>query len=144
LHLAAGSAAAAAALKAVHVISIARANNIAIMLTQFSAWSDEEIRAAVLDDSRLSAEKLSLLLQVRFWRLGDRVWQCLLQAPTALPLKLARASNPQHVVACIDGPSAPFFVLEDLHLPTLMTDRRSPQLRKKLQRCGHVMGHFRV
>lgn len=47
-----------------HVISIARANNIAIMLTQFSAWSDEEIRAAVLDDGRLSADKLSLLLQV--------------------------------------------------------------------------------
>jgi hypothetical protein len=60
----AGSTAAAATPKAVHVISIARANNIAIMLTQFSAWSDEEIRAAVLDDGRLSADKLSLLLQV--------------------------------------------------------------------------------
>lgn len=50
--------------KAVHVIGISRANNIAIMLTQFSAWDDEDIRAAVLDDSRLSTDKLSLLLQI--------------------------------------------------------------------------------
>lgn len=66
----AGSTAASAAYKAVHVISIARANNIAIMLTQFSAWSDEEVRAAVLDDGRLSADKLSLLLQVSNCRLA--------------------------------------------------------------------------
>ena len=66
----AGSTAASAAPKAVHVISIARANNIAIMLTQFSAWSDEEVRAAVLDDGRLSADKLGLLLQVSNCRLA--------------------------------------------------------------------------
>ena len=48
----------------VHFISISRANNIAIMLTQFTAWDGAQIRAAVLAGDGLSPERLSLLLQV--------------------------------------------------------------------------------
>jgi hypothetical protein len=78
----------------VHYISIARANNIAIMLTQFSAWSDEDIRAAVLDDSRLSAEKLSLLLQVRYTpHLTRRD-----REPAALPMYFTRSTIPSMVL----------------------------------------------
>lgn len=66
--------------KAVHVIGISRANNIAIMLTQFSAWDDEDIRAAVLDDSRLSTDKLSLLLQAGSW---NAIWRQALQSAPA-------------------------------------------------------------
>ncbi len=47
-----------------HVISISRANNVAIMLTAFADWDGSAIRAAVLDGSRLGPDKLSLLLQV--------------------------------------------------------------------------------
>lgn len=71
-----------------HVISIARANNVAIMLTQFSSWTDEDIRAAVLDDSRLSAEKLSLLLQV-------------------LKMKVSRSQNSEIMTGEISGSGAP-------------------------------------
>lgn len=58
-------ASAAAAATPVHVITISRANNVAIMLTQFADWDGEAIRAAAHGASKLSPEKISLLLQVR-------------------------------------------------------------------------------
>lgn len=48
------------------VIPVARANNVSIMLTQFSNFrkGPHDIRKALLTGTSLSIERLSLLLQV--------------------------------------------------------------------------------
>ena len=49
------------------MIPIARANNVSIMLTQFSNFrrGPHDIRRALVTGTTLSLERLSLLLQVR-------------------------------------------------------------------------------
>lgn len=49
------------------VIPVARANNVSIMLTQFSNFrkGPHDIRKALVTGTSLSLERLSLLLQVR-------------------------------------------------------------------------------
>ncbi len=60
-----GSNAPAAQQAAARVISVSRANNVAIMLTQFTSRNGAQLRAAVYADSQLSPEQLALLLQAR-------------------------------------------------------------------------------
>ena len=50
----------------VSVVPLARANNVSIMLTQFSQFKNgpQEIRRAIVTGKGLSLERLSLLLQV--------------------------------------------------------------------------------
>lgn len=70
------------------VIPISRANNVSIMLTQFSNFrkGPYDIRKALVTGTALSLERLSLLLQVRclFW-LPQHVLQLVQSAHEASP-----------------------------------------------------------